>query len=283
MLKGLTRAGLGSNIGSIENFVRSASQHQFDAIASSGNELEEWIGQKGLEEVRSTLKEYQVQVATIGLSVQWRTTEEEFRSGLVRLAQDAEAAAAVGCTTCNTYVLPSTDHPSAHFMALATRRLRTCAQILAPYGISLALEFVGPHHLRTKWANPFIWGLQEMLDWVDTIGENNVGLLFDSYHWYTNELGVEDILRLRADQIVLVHLNDAPDVPIADVLDNDRLFPGEGVIDLAGFLSALNQIGYTGVVAQEILTPKPLEQSSDILLKRSQDGFRKVYTAAGLI
>jgi sugar phosphate isomerase/epimerase len=281
MLKGLTRAGLG-DVGSIEQFVQAAAAHGFESIASGGKELEEWIEAKGIEAVRAFLNEHGVQIGTIGLSVQWRNSEEEFLSGLVRLAKDAEAAAAVGCTACCTYVLPSTDHDAAHFTALATRRLRTCAQILAPYGIRFGLEFVGPHHLRTRWKNPFIWGLQETLDWIDAIGEKNVGLLFDSYHWYTNELDVDAILALDPSQIVLVHINDAPAVPVADVLDNDRLYPGEGVIDLAGFLKALNQIGYKGTIAQEILMPKPPEQPSEQLLQRSREGFRKVYTAAGL-
>ena len=109
-----------------------------------------------------------------------------FPRGLPKLAQAAEAAAALGCTSCCTYVLPSTDLGAAHFMALATRRLRTCAQILGAYGIRLGLEFVGPHHLRTRWKHPFIWTIDETLDWIDAIGERNVGLLFDSYHWYTN-------------------------------------------------------------------------------------------------
>ncbi|MEK3917635.1 sugar phosphate isomerase/epimerase [Paenibacillus sp. FSL H7-0331] len=281
MLKALTRAGIGA-VGSIQDFVRAAAEHEFEAITAGGTELEEWIAQDGAESVNSFLREQGIQIGSIGLSVQWRNSEEEFRSGLARLAKDAEAAAAVGCTTCTTYVLPSTDHNAAHFMAIATRRLRTCAQILAPYGISFGLEFVGPHHLRTRWANPFIWGLQETLDWIDAIGERNVGLLFDSYHWYTNGLGVDDILRLDASQIVLAHINDAPDVPLAEVLDNERVYPGEGVIDLTGFLRGLHQIGYTGLVAQEILTPQPSTEPSSVLLKRSQEAFRKVYTEAGL-
>ncbi|WP_282941321.1 sugar phosphate isomerase/epimerase family protein [Paenibacillus sp. RC67] len=281
MLKGLTRAGIG-NVGSIEPFIQAAANYGFDAIAVDGKELEQWIDHRGLTGAQAILKEYGIQIATIGLPVQWRTTEEEFLAGLPTLTRQAEAAASLGCTACCTYVLPSTDHDSAHFMALATRRLRTCAQILAPFGIRLGLEFVGPHHLRTNWKNPFIWGLQETVDWIETIGERNVGLLFDSYHWYTNELEIDDILKLDASQIVLVHINDAPNVAVADVLDNDRLFPGEGVIDLTGFLQALQQIGYRGVIAQEILTPKPLEEPSELLLKRSQEAFRTVYRAAGL-
>lgn len=281
MLKGLTRAGIG-NVGSIEAFIQAAAKYGFEAIAADGKELEQWINDKGLPGSQAILKEHGIQIATIGLPVQWRTTEEEFLAGLPTLIRHAEAASSLGCTACCTYVLPSTDHASAHFMSLATRRLRTCAQILAPYGIRLGLEFVGPHHLRTNWKNPFIWGLQETLDWIETIGERNVGLLFDSYHWYTNELEIEDILKLNASQIVLVHINDAPNVPVAEVLDNDRLFPGEGVINLAGFLQALHQIGYKGAVAQEILTPKPLDEPSDWLMQRSQEAFHNVYSAAGL-
>ncbi|GAA4853974.1 sugar phosphate isomerase/epimerase [Paenibacillus vulneris] len=281
MLKGLTRAGIG-DVGSIEEFVHAAAAYGFEAIAADGAELERWIQEKGLGGVRAILKEAKIQIATIGLPVQWRTTEQEFMSGLPSLVRYAEAASALGCTACCTYILPSTDHASAPFMAAATRRLRVCAQMLAPYGIRLGLEFVGPHHLRTRWKNPFIWGLQDTLDWIETIGERNVGLLFDSYHWYTNELDADAILQLDASNIVLVHINDAANLPVSEVLDNDRLFPGEGVIDLPGFLQALHRIGYRGVIAQEILTPEPLKQSSEQLLQRSQEAFRQVYRAAGL-
>ncbi|MNR08034.1 Inosose isomerase [compost metagenome] len=214
--------------------------------------------------------------------MEWRTTEEAFREGLPKLAQAAEAAAALGCTSCCTYVLPSTDLGAAHFMALATRRLRTCAQILGAYGIRLGLEFVGPHHLRTRWSNPFIWTMDETLDWIDAIGERNVGLLFDAYHWYTTGGTVADIERLRVDQIVHVHINDAPDVPVEDVLDNGRVYPGEGVIDLAGFLQGLQRIGYTGAVAQEILTAEAPTDTPERLAERSKAGFDKVYAAAGI-
>ena len=39
-------------------------------------------------------------------------------------------------------------------------------------------------------------------------------------------LTVADIEKLRADQIVHVHINDAPDVPVEEVLDNGTIVPG---------------------------------------------------------
>ncbi|ANE45060.1 xylose isomerase [Paenibacillus swuensis] len=281
MLKGLSNAGIGHQ-GDLESFIGLASTNGFQAVDTSGEELEAWLDAKGAEAVNAYLKQHDVIIGSIGLSPEWRHSEEEFQAGLVRLAKDAAAAAAVGCTRCCTYILPATDYEAARFMAQATRRLRTCAQILGAHGISLGLEFVGPHHLRTAWKNPFVWDIEGTLDFISAIGEANVGLLFDSYHWYTNGNTYEDILKLRTDQIVHVHLNDAKDVPYTEALDNDRVYPGEGVIDLSAFLRGLREIGFRGVVAQEILTREEPEGTPEERAARSGEAYRSVYRAAGL-
>jgi sugar phosphate isomerase/epimerase len=278
MLRGLSSAGLGQ-IESDERLIELAAQYGFQAVDINAQGL---IERHGVDEARKLLINSHIVIGSIDLPVEWRSTDEVFQEGLVRLAQAAEAASALGCTSCCTYVLPSTDLKAAHFMVLATRRLRICAQILRAYGIRLGLEFVGPHHLRIAWKNPFIWTLEETLDWIDAIGEPNIGILLDSYHWYTNELTVADIESLRPDQIVHVHINDAYDGPVEEVLDNTRIYPGEGVIDLAGFLQTLHAIGYRGVIAQEILTVMPPLESPEYLVLRSKVGFDKVYAAAGL-
>jgi len=278
MLRGLTGAGLG-RIESDEHLIKLAGAYGFQAVDLDAASL---INRYGVDQARELLASNGVVIGSIGLPVEWRTTEEAFLEGLEKLASSAAAAAALGCTSCCTYILPSTDLKAARFMALATRRLRTCAQILGAYGIRLGLEFVGPHHLRTRWENPFIWTLEETLEWIDAIGESNVGLLFDAYHWYTNSLTVADIEALRPEQIVHVHINDAPDVPVEEALDNGRVYPGEGVIDLVGFLQALNRIGYKGAVSQEILSSEAESQSPEELAQRSKAGFDKVFGAAGL-
>ena len=278
MLRGLTGAGLGK-LESTEQFIELAAKYGFEAVDIDALAL---VESHSIDGARELLSKHGLVVGSIGLPVEWRGSEERFRADLPKLTQAAAAAAALGCTSCCTYVLPSTDLNAAHFMALATRRLRTCAQILGAYGIRLGLEFVGPHHLRTRWKHPFIWTVEETLDWIDAIGESNVGLLYDAYHWYTNGLTAADIEKLRPEQIVHVHINDAPDLPVEDVLDNGRVYPGEGVIDLAGFLQALAKIGYIGAVSQEILTATPPTDSPESLVQRSKAGFDKVYAAAGL-
>ncbi|GIQ69380.1 sugar phosphate isomerase/epimerase [Xylanibacillus composti] len=278
MLRGLTRAGFG-NLESEEQWIRLAAQSGFQAVDVDAAGL---IARNGLEQAKALLEENNIVIGAIGLPVEWRADEAAFRAGLPALIEAAEAASALGCASCCTYILPSTDSGSAHFMALATRRIRVCADILDAYGIRLGLEFVGPHHLRTRWANPFIWTMEETLDWIGAIHAPNLGLLFDAYHWYTTGGTINDILQLKPEQIVHAHMNDAPDIPVEDVLDNDRLYTGEGVIDLAGFLRALSDIGYKGVVAQEVLTPEPPSASMEELMARSKSGFDKVFAQAGL-
>ncbi|XEC93782.1 sugar phosphate isomerase/epimerase family protein [Paenibacillus tarimensis] len=278
MLKGLSRAGLG-DIGSDERFIALAAVYGFEAVDCDALGL---VERNGTDGAAALLSENNMKIGSIGLPVEWRSTEGEFRKGLPLLTAAAEAAALLGCTACCTYVLPSTDLKAAHFMALATKRLRICAQILGAFGIRLGLEFVGPYHLRTRWSNPFIWTMDETLDWINAIGEPNVGLLLDSYHWYTNGPDIRAIEKLQPSQIVHVHINDAPDIKVEDVLDNDRLYPGEGVIDLPGFLRVLASIGYKGVVAQEILTPSAPADPPETLLNRSKEGFDKVFGLAGL-
>ncbi len=279
MLQGLTTAGIGKLESDLQ-LIELASRYGFDCVDLDAKSL---VDRLGTEEAAALLQASNIQIGAIGLPVEWRGTDEQFLEGLEKLPSAAAAAAALGCTRCCTYILPSTDAPAAHFMAVATKRLRSCANILGAYGIRLGLEFVGPHHLRTQWKHPFIWTVQETLDWIDAIGEPNVGLLYDAYHWYTNEMSVSDIRQLRADQIVHVHINDAKDIPVQDVLDNDRQYPGEGVIDLAGFLRALNDIGYAGPVSQEILTAAQPTASPEELVIRSRTAFDRVFQAAGLI
>ncbi|MEK3882597.1 sugar phosphate isomerase/epimerase family protein [Paenibacillus sp. PL2-23] len=278
MLRGLTGAGLGK-LKDEKELIELAGRYGFQAVDVDAKSLIEKYGEQG---AKALLEQNGVVLGAIGLPVEWRQSEEQFASGLNELKQAAAAAQKLGCTRCCTYILPSTDWKAAHFMAVATRRLRQCALILGQYGISLGLEFVGPHHLRSTWKNPFIWTMEETLDWIGAIGEPNVGLLLDAYHWYTTGLGPEAIEALTGGQIVHVHINDAPDVPVEEALDNGRLYPGEGVIDLAGFLKALHSIGYDGPVTQEILTSAPPEDAPEELARRSQRGFDHVFQAAGL-
>lgn len=273
MLRGLTKAGLG-NLTDDKEFIELAAEYGFQSVDL---DTKYFIEKYGLNTAKEILEQNNVVIGSIDLPVEWRRTNEEFLAGLTNLTATAKAAKELGCTRCCTYILPSTDLKSANLMSLAIKRLRICAEVLGAYNIRLGLEYVGPHHLRDTWENPFIWTQEETLQLIDSIGLVNVGLLLDSYHWHTTGLSSQDISSLKESQIVHVHINDAADLPVKELKDNDRLYTGEGVIDLALFLKSVKQTGYNGPIAQEVLTPHPPKQSVEDILRRSKAGFDKVF------
>ena len=92
-----------------------------------------------------------------------------------------------------------------------------------------------------------------MRELIAEIGRDNVGLVLDSWHWYTAGETAEDLRGLANRDVVACDLNDAPrSVPVDQQRDGVRELPcATGVIDLRAFLKALAAIGYDGPVRAE--------------------------------
>jgi sugar phosphate isomerase/epimerase len=93
--------------------------------------------------------------------------------------------------------------------------------------------------------------MNDMLAFARECGPN-VGLLLDSWHWHHAGATPEDIIAAGRNRIVHVHFNDSPNLPPKQIHDNQRLLPGEGVINLTGFLQALQSIHYKDALSVEV-------------------------------
>lgn len=81
-----------------------------------------------------------------------------------------------------------------------------------------------------------------------------VGLVLDSFHSLARGLDPETIRRIPGDRIFLVQLADAPRLEM-DLLSwsrHFRNFPGQGDLDVTGFLAATLATGYRGYLSLEI-------------------------------
>lgn len=117
-------------------------------------------------------------------------------------------------------------------------------RMAAPYRMRLALEFLGPAQqvkdLKTA---------QRIVEMAD---QPNGGLLVDTYHFYRGRSNLEDLKETPGSKIFLVHLNDCLDLPINELTDLHRVFPGLGVIPLEEMVAILYDIGYRGFYSLEI-------------------------------
>jgi len=234
--------------------LKLAAATGFEGLEFSISEAAALAGQHGVEYVKDLFAQADVRVGSWGCPVDFRRDDAVYQAGVETLPRLAQVAQQLDATRCATWMLPFSDELRfvEHFELMAGR-LRPVARILADHGIQLGLEFVGPQTLRQGHKFGFISTLEGMLGLCSAIGTGNMGLLLDSFHWYTSHGMAQDIAGLRNQDIVLVHLNDGvagkgPD----QQMDLERALPGEtGVIDLATFLSELGAIGYDGPAVVE--------------------------------
>lgn len=281
----LSPGAIGVHVNSLEDGIAAAKTGGFAGLEVNIGEAASLIDAQGVDAVRQLFIEGGIIPAVFGLPTDWRGDEERWKQDLEALPRLASAARALGITRTATWFLPFSDErPYDENRKFYIERFRPIAAILADHGISLGLEFVGPKTLRDGHKYEFIYKLEETLELGEEIGPN-LGLLLDCYHWYTSHSTLDSLKNLRPEQVVYVHVNDAPaGVAIDEQQDGVRCLPGEtGVIDIAGFLGTLKQIGYNGPVA-----PEPFKKelgslpSDEARLETVGQSMRKIFSIAGV-
>src|SRR5215469_15698708 len=224
-----------------------------------------------------------IRPAVIDFPVEFRKDDAIFKASLTQLDAAARFAAAIHCPRMITYIMPSSDTPRDELRQIYKQRFMESARILARSNVRLGLEFLGPLELRKAHKYEFIWRMNDMLAFAEECGPN-VGLLLDSWHWHHAGATPEDIIAAGRDRIVHVHFNDSPDLPPEQIHDNQRLLPGEGVINLTGFLQALQSIHYNEALSVEVfgrtkdMTPEAAAKAG---LDSSLAVFRKARVSEG--
>ena len=238
-----------------------AKKHGFKYMEAGAPEIME----VGVETVKALLEKHEMGISSCGLPFHpVEVSEAEFEKAMEVFPAQAAALEAVGCTRCIIWIFPASDTlTKEENYALHAARLSAVARVLKEHGIRLGLEFIGPYPMR-KDKKVFIYTAEEMLELARDCGDN-VGLLFDIYHWHTgaNNRDVFDHITDEKD-IVLVHVNDAAFGDTLELPDSPRMLPGEtGVIDAAFIMQGLRKIGYTGPVVAEPFSTKLPEMESD--------------------
>lgn len=139
--------------------------------------------------------------------------------------------------------------------------LRRAADRAAAASVRLAIEPLN------RYEADFIHTASEGLAFVEAVDHPALGLLLDTYHVNIEESSWETpfVQLMRAGRLWHVHLGD-----------NNRLPPGEGMIDFAALLHTLRRCGYAGALSAELLArPDP-----DTAARRTVEHLRPLLEAA---
>ncbi|SDR62152.1 4-hydroxyphenylpyruvate dioxygenase [Rhizobiales bacterium GAS113] len=130
--------------------------------------------------------------------------------------------------------------------ARATAQLRELAERAAKRRLRIGYEALAWGARVNSYAHA--WRL------VEKAAHPHLGLILDSFHTLAIKDDLGAIAAIPGERIFFVQLADAPRLSM-DVLSwsrHFRCFPGQGDLDISGFLSAVLEAGYSGPLSLEI-------------------------------
>ena len=265
MLKTLSLAAMGLRGRGIEESIDIAAASGFDAITFDIAEAETIANDRGVDWLRERFALAGVKPGYWGLPFQW-TNDEALASGVAALPHQLEVAEAIGCNIVASGIpWGSDDLPYEENLPIHVEKMKAVADVLDASNSSLAVEFIGPKTLRARNRFEFVYSLERLLEFKAGVGSRRIGATLDIWHLYTAGESNDAIDALTPEDVVVVHVNDAPvGIPRDEQQDLVRALPLEtGVLDIIDFMQRLQRIGFNGPVM-----PEPFSASLDELAAR---------------
>ena len=128
---------------------------------------------------------------------------------------------------------------------LTAEQLNLLADRAEQRGLRLAYEAVPWGRVRT---------FQDAWRIVERVDHPALGMCLDSFHVLSVDNDPTVIAQVAGDKVFHVQLADAPrlNMDVREWSLHYRMFPGQGSLDVAGFLSRILTMGYTGPLALEV-------------------------------
>lgn len=143
---------------------------------------------------------------------------------------------------------PQGSFPPAEARRRALESLRRMATVADEVGVPLSFE-------TFRYSDPqnysIIFGLEEAVDFLEEAGLADLPLCYDIWQVWDSSDRIIELTRELAPRINVVHLNDYRQ-PTRSW--NDRVLPGDGVVDLPAILAALREGGYDGWFDLEVFS-----------------------------
>jgi sugar phosphate isomerase/epimerase len=173
--------------------------------------------------------------------------------------ENAELLAALGATS----LVVGTDGPQSHVgvevLGTIAQTVRSVADKMKPLGVNLLIEF--------NWS-PIVKSMRTAAEIARLSGASNVGVLFDPAHYHCTPTKFDQINAANVALIKHVHVNDMSDKPgELSNCNDDRLLPGEGILDLKALFGQIEKHGYAADFSIEMFDPSlrklpPLEAAT---------------------
>ena len=136
------------------------------------------------------------------------------------------------------------NHTNTHAFRLESA-LAQLTPVAEDYGVKLSIELI-PGFVESPWT--FVHSFSQIDQLLNSFASEQLGLVLDLYHTGLNQPTL-DRLEQFADRINLVQLSDRID---SAIVEENRLLPGQGSVDLVAWITKLDALDYTGPIELEV-------------------------------
>jgi len=242
-------------------------RHGYDYIEiRTMDKLPEYLQDRSVDELAQFFRSSHIKPLAFNALVFFNNRDEaEYRELLKEYRQMLEIGSQLGVQYIVAVPLVTEKKIThAEIKASSVQVLRELSDLAQPYGIQIALEFVG-HPQCT--VNTF----GQAYDIVEEVARENVGLVLDCFHFHAMGSKREDLLQADVSKIFIVHIDDTEDFPIGFLTDEDRVWPGLGAIDLDFIFATLKAKGYDGAVSVELFRPAYYELDAEEAIRTAKE------------
>lgn len=220
------------------------------------------------EDILAILKKYDIAVTEVEYITLWaedeRSYEQKYKEQICFHMCDLFGVGHINIGLMETYSVEHTAKKLAELCARAGNRI---------IGLE-PMPYSGVPNLEKAWAV------------VKGSGADNAYLILDTWHWVRANQPFDLLTEEQAKKVISIQVNDAYERPYADSIlrdesMHDRLAPGTGAKDTAGFVKMIKDAGVDPkVIGVEVISDEILGRGIEEAAKYTFDNTQKVLKEA---
>lgn len=249
-------------------FLQAAKEHGFTHVELDIGKVEDHIAKYGKAALTRSLIDNAITVVSLNAIENYPIlTEKEMIKSLHRCAEVIELSNSLDCNT----VVVNPNEVGVNRSGMMPRfdefMIRT-ARIAEERNVRVGFEYVS---YDDRVVNSLSQSFNGLTKW-----NGGIGLVLDVFHMYRSGEKINEISPRDWRTLWIFHINDAPNIPIPQVRDSDRVMPLEGIINLPEYVSQLHAIGFDGPVSVELFNKNYWEIDPDQVVENARISLKKL-------
>lgn len=245
-----------------KSFLDLARKHSFTSVELDIGKVEEYASRESLGALKNIIHESKFNIVSLNAIENYPiSSDNEMSKALNRCEKVFQLCHSIDCNVAVVNPNEASPLQRKKLTERFDRLVIESAKIAEKYNVRIGFEYVS---YDDRVVNTLKQSLRCISRWDGTIG-----LVLDVFHMYRSGETIREMGRELVDKLFAFHVNDAPNKPISEVRDSDRVFPFEGVINLQAYVRDLREIGFDGPVSVELFNEKYWAMDPDYVMSRS--------------